>query len=94
MHAHGEAEDAVLPARVTPGDVAVAEGLPGDDEVGYGIEVEELRILVALFGDDAAGRFLMDDFDSWHVLVMVLVLVEKCRWVSAVIVILTLLLTS
>ncbi|KFY26599.1 hypothetical protein V493_03990, partial [Pseudogymnoascus sp. VKM F-4281 (FW-2241)] len=83
VHAHGEAEDAVLAARVTPGDVAVAEGLPWDDKVGYGLEVKQLRILVALFGDDASGGFLMDDFDSWHVLVLVLarlrVLIEPAR---------------
>lgn len=92
MHAHGEAEDAVLAARVAPGDVAVAEGLARDDEVGYGLEVEELRILVALFGDDDSGGVLVDDFDSWHVLVLVLVQLKVL--VSVVMVIVTLLPTS
>lgn len=65
VHAHGEAEDAVVAAGVAAGDVAVAEGLARDHEVGYGVEVEELGGLVACFGDDDAGGVLVDDFDSW-----------------------------
>ncbi|KFY89901.1 hypothetical protein V498_06268 [Pseudogymnoascus sp. VKM F-4517 (FW-2822)] len=76
VDAHGEAEDAVVAAGVAAGDVAVAEGLARDHEVGYGVEVEELRVLIAFFGDDDAGGFLVDDFDSWHVLSLLAAIVS------------------
>lgn len=67
VEADGETEDAVPAAGGADGDVAVAEGLPGDDEFGYGGEVYEGRRGDGGFGDDASGWLLMDDFDSWDV---------------------------
>jgi len=67
MDADWEPENAILPARISNCDIAVAERLPRDDELGNCFKVYELRILSAFFRYNASWRILMDDFDSWHV---------------------------
>lgn len=60
-------EDAVTRVRVAYCDVAVAEGLSGDDVFGEDLEIEEAGFVDVRFGHDATWWALVDDFCSWEV---------------------------
>lgn len=64
VEADGETEDAIPSAGGAYSDIAVAEGLPGNDEFGHGREVQEGRCGDGGFGNDAPRRLLVDDFNS------------------------------